>query len=53
MPSGMDIQVYALLFSKNFICCKTVAFLYDSLLFPQKNNATVPGPVWLPIVVPI
>ena len=25
---------------------------YSVLSFPQKNTATVPGPVWLPIVVP-
>ncbi len=26
--------------------------IYLVRFFPQKNNATVPGPVWLPMVVP-
>ena len=29
-------------------------FCYQStLFFPQKNSATVPGPVWAPTVAPI
>ena len=33
----------------------TASFNFDdqsSLFLPQKNKATVPGPVWLPMVVP-
>ena len=52
--------------SLQFALCSTAFFaLFSGLaidgsagelihpFFPQKNNATVPGPVWLPMVVPM
>lgn len=36
------------------LCIPVLPFpcFYSVLSLPQKNSATVPGPVWLPMVVP-
>lgn len=34
-------------------CWKKTVLAQSTRSFPQKNTATVPGPVWLPMVVPI
>ena len=42
-----------LLTFENYIILSPICQDYSLRSSPQKNSATVPGPVWLPMVVPI